>query len=397
VPREEYAERVRRLQEEAGRRGLDGVIAWSKNAGAVDALADVFYLSAWYSPFPRIQDQPPVWAGRSYSAVYVPSSGDPVLIVDVPDYREEVIAIDDVRVGINLPGTVAKVVAEKGHDRGRIGISGSETMLWGSFRHLTEDLPNATFEPVDEILGEMRMIKSEAEIKALRHAAHVGSELVSEMLRTAQQPGKTEAEAVGAAWKVGIELGASPWDSAVGSGPNSDYYAYHSLPSWSRRELEAGDIFHVDTYGSVEGYLYDISRSCVCGESATDAQKEVLEGAIAAVDAIIDAVKPGVKASELFEIGSRYLSENGLDGSDTEEVSVALVTSFPCHGHGYGLTLETPWLRPGEHMPIRENMALAIEAMAGRAGVGAAKFEQDVIVTADGADLLVEAPKVWWS
>jgi Xaa-Pro aminopeptidase len=397
VSRQEYAGRVRRVQEEAARRGLDGVIVWSKNGATVDAYADVFYLSGWYSPFPRLQDQIPVWSGRAYSAVYVPSCGEPAVIVDVPDYRSKVIAIDDVRVGINLPATVAKVVAEKGHGRGRIGISGSETMLWGSFRHLSEELPDARLEPADDILVTLRLIKSEAEIKALRHAAQVGSELVSEMLRTAQQPGRTEAQAVGAAWKVGIELGAAPWDAAVGSGPNSDYYAYHSLPSWSRRTLERGDIFHVDTYGSVDGYLYDISRSCVCGESATAEQKEVLEGAIACVDAMIAAIKPGVPAREIFRVGSSHLAEAGLDGSDAEEVTVALVTSFPCHGHGYGLTLETPWLRAGEDMPIQKDMALAVEAMAGRAGVGAAKFEQNIVVTADGADVIVEAPAVWWS
>jgi Xaa-Pro aminopeptidase len=398
VPDDEYAGRVRRLQEEAARRGLDGVIAWSKNGGPVDSCADVFYLSGWYSPFPRIQDQRPVWSARSYSAIYAPSSGDPVLFVDVPDYRAEVVSIADVRTGINLPETVAKGIAELGHDRGEIGISGSETMLWASYRHLVEELPGARFTPADDILGGQRMIKSEAEIAALRHAADVGSEVVSTMLRTAQEPGKTEAEAVGAGWKVGIELGAAPWDSAVASGPNSDYYAYHSLPSWSRRTLERGDIFHVDTYGSVDGYLYDISRSCVCGQSATDEQKEVLEGAIGCVDAMIDMIKPGVLASEIFQVGNSYLSDNGLDGSDADgEVTVALVSSFPCHGHGYGLTLETPWLRPGESMPIQENMALAVEAMAGRVGVGAAKFEQDLVVTAAGTDLLVEAPKVWWS
>jgi Xaa-Pro aminopeptidase len=397
VSKGEYADRIRRVQEEAARRGLDGVLVWSKNGGTIDAYADVFYLSGWYSPFPRLQDQLPIWSGRAYSAVYVPTVGEPAVVVDVPDYRAEVIAVDDVRFGINLPATAAKLVAEKGHDRGRIGISGSETMLWGSFRQLCDELPHAAFEPADDILVALRMIKSEAEIAALRHAAHVGSELVSEMLRTAQQPGKTEADAVGAAWKVGIELGAAPWDSAVGSGPNSDYYAYHSLPSWSRRTLERGDIFHVDTYGSVDGYLYDISRSCVCGESASADQKEVLDGAVACVGEMIEAIRPGVPASEIFRIGNAYLREHGLDGADSDDVSVALVTSFPCHGHGYGLTLETPWLRSDEPMPIAENMALAVETMAGRAGVGAAKFEQDIIVTADGAELIVEAPAVWWS
>lgn len=81
------------------------------------------------------------------------------------------------------------------------------------------------------------------------------------MLRTAQRPGSTETQAVAAAWKLGIEAGAAPRDSAIASGPNSDYYVYQGLPSWSLRELKKSDIFHVDTYAPVDGFLYDISRS----------------------------------------------------------------------------------------------------------------------------------------
>jgi ectoine hydrolase len=398
IPEAEYRERVARVQEEARLRDLDGILAWSKGGATTDAYADVFYLTGWYTPFPRIQDQAPVWAGRAYSAVYVPADGEPTLIVDVPDYRTDLVVAANVRFGINVPATAARVVQEAGAERGRIGLSAAETMLLGSYELLLEALPDAELVRADEVIANLRMVKSEGELQALRHAADVGSQLVSEMLRHAQRPGTTEAQAVAAAWKVGMELGAAPWDSAVASGPNSDYYAYQGLPSWGLRELRSGDIFHVDTYGSVEGYLYDISRSCVCGERATDDQREVLEGAIACVEAMIDGVKPGATAESIFAIGSSYLEDHDLAGGDDDgEVSVALVSSFPAHGHGYGLTLESPWLRPGEDARLVENMALALECMSGRRGVGAAKFEQDVLVTADGCELIVSAPGVWWS
>jgi Xaa-Pro aminopeptidase len=398
VPESEYRERVERVQAEAQRLDLDGILAWSKGGGPVDAYADVFYLTGWYTPFPRIEDQPPVWAGRAYGAVWVPAQGDATLIVDVPDYRSDLIVAADVRAGINVPATAAEVIKDAGAARGRIGLSASETMLVGSYNLLRDALPDAQLVAADSIIADLRMIKSDAEIMALKRAADVGSELVSEMLRAAQRPGTTEAQAVAAAWKVGIELGAAPWDSAVASGPNSDYYAWQGLPSWSLRELDAGDIFHVDTYGSVDGYLYDISRSCVCGEKASDDQREVLEGAIGCTSAMIDAVKPGVTAEQIFEVGSSFLRERDLAGGDDDgDVRVALVSSFPAHGHGLGTTLESPWLRPGERTPLQERMALAIECMAGRPEVGAAKFEQDVIVTADGCEMIVAAPAVWWS
>jgi Xaa-Pro aminopeptidase len=34
--------------------------------------------------------------------------------------------------------------------------------------------------------------------------------------------------------------------------------------------------------------------------------------------------------------------------------------------------------------------------MAGRADVGAAGFEQDVIITTDGCEILNRCPAIWW-
>jgi Xaa-Pro aminopeptidase len=195
-------------------------------------------------------------------------------------------------------------------------------------------------------------------------------------------------------------MGASPWDSAVGSGPYSHFYASQGLPEWSTRTLEAGDIFTVDTYGSVEGYLYDISRSCVCGEKATPDQLQVLEGGVNCVNAIIDVVKPGVPASKLFEAGMQSMIDQGFvsDGSgDGGDVGISYAELFPAFGHGYGLALEAPWLVVDEHAVLEENMALAIETLAGRPGIGGAKFEQNVIVRADGAELVSPAPTHWWT
>lgn len=399
VSAEEHAGRMRQVRDEAARRGLDGLLVWSKGGATVDSYADVFYLCNWYTPIPRHQNQAPLWAGRGYSALYLPADGDPVLVVDLPDFRRDLIqAVDDVRVGLNVPATVARALHDRGAARGRIGVSGVEILPWTSYRLLADEVPEVRLEPADDVVERLRMIKSEAELEALRRSAQVGCALVEAIIDTAQGPGKTEAEAVAAGHKLGIEHGAAIWDSAVASGPNSHYYAYQGLPSWSQRTLESGDLFHVDAYGAVDGYIYDLARSCVCGGKATPKQREVLEGAIKCVEAMIAEVRPGVAASRLYEVGHAYLLEHGLAGEEAAgEVSVALVESFPAHGHGIGTTNERPWLRAEEHLPLQERMVLAIETMAGRAEVGAAGFEHDVIVTADGFEVITAScPSESW-
>jgi Xaa-Pro aminopeptidase len=398
VTRAEHEGRMGRVAAECARRGLDGLLAWSRGGGTVDSCGDVLYLANHYTPIPRHQNQWPLWAGRGFAAVYVPVDGEPVLIADLPDYRADLVAVDDVRVGLNVPDEAARAIGDRGGACGRIGLAGCEIVTWESYRLLAEALPHAELVPADDVVEELRMIKSDAELDALRRAAEVGDALADAMIRAALVPGTTEAQAVAAGHAVAIERGAAIWDSAVASGPYSHYYACQGLPSWSQRPLERGDIFHVDSYGAVDGYLYDLTRSCVCGGEATGPQREVLEGAIGCIEAMIAVVRAGVPASALYRVGEAYLAERGLlPESGSAEVTVALAESFPAHGHGIGVTNERPWLRADEHLPLQESMVIAIETMAGRADVGAAGFEQDVVVTADGCEVLNRCPGVWWS
>jgi Xaa-Pro aminopeptidase len=388
---------MRRVAEECSRRGLDGLLAWSRGGGTVDSCGDVLYLANFSTPIPRHQNQVPLWMGRGYAAVYVPADGEPVLIVDLPDYRRDLVAVDDVRVGLDVPGTVARALVERGAGSARIGLAGGEIVSWESQRALEEALPAAEFVVADDVVEALRMIKSDAELAALRRAAEVGDALVAAMLEVALQPGATDARAVAAGHAVAIEQGAAIWDSAVASGPFSHFYAGQSLPSWSLRTLAAGDLFHVDSYGSVDGYLYDLARSCVCGGRPSEPQLEVLEGAIGCVEEMVSLVRPGVPASALYRAGEEHLARRDLRGDGaTGEVTVALAESFPAHGHGIGVTNERPWLRADEHLPLQERMVIAVETMAGRADVGSAAFEQDVIVTADGCEVLNRCPATWW-
>ncbi len=56
IPREEYKLRRMRCAEEAKKRGLKGLLVWSKGGGNVDRYANVMYLANYYSPFPHIPD-----------------------------------------------------------------------------------------------------------------------------------------------------------------------------------------------------------------------------------------------------------------------------------------------------------------------------------------------------
>jgi len=394
IPKDEYQERWRKVQAACKGLGLDGVVVWSRGGATVDAYADVYYLSNHYSQFPLLRDRPPHWVGRSHAAVVVPADGEPTLVVDLPDWRRDLVAIEDVRFSLDLPAAVAQVLGERGLRGSRLGLVGTNAMLVSPYLRMVEALPGVAFQVVDDLIEKIRVHKSALELKLLREAADVGNAVMSAIMDVALVPGRTEAEAAAAGYAVGATRGAAMYDAAVSSGPNSDYYAYGRLPSWTTRTLEEGDMFHVDTYGAVSGYFFDLSRTCVVGGKPTADQAGVLEGVIDSVEAGVATIRPGVPASVVYQAVQNTLEEHRVAEGGND--SAALLTSFPSHGHSLGLFWEEPWLSPWEETELQAGMCIAVEAMGGRADIGSACFEQVVVINDSGAEVLTTAATRYW-
>lgn len=392
---EEYRARARRVADEVAARGLEGALVWSKSGGTVDRYADVLYLTNHYSQFPHIPDLLPYWAGRAHAACIVTREAEVVLVSEIADWRRDLVVADRVVVDLDLTNGVARMLEELGLSRTRLGLAAAETMVLGTWRLLRSRLPGVEWVPVDDVLERLRAVKSKAELGIVREAVAVGDAIMTAMLE-ACVPGATEADVAAAGYHAGITRGCAPYDLPGASGPNSNAFSYGSLPSWSMRKLEPGDIYHSDMYGAYHGYYYDYTRSTVVGAEPTDEQLRVLEGAIGAVEAVIDRLRPGVTFGDAYERGAEYLRENGFDAGTPDDVVSGLGQAFPSFGHSLGLAWESPWIVPGNRAPVLENMYLAVEAAVGLPGVGAAGFEQDVIVTADGAEILPTVPPRWW-
>ncbi len=84
--------------------------------------------------------------------------------------------------------------------------------------------------------------------------------------------------------------------------------------------------------------------------------------------------------------------EVGGGGDQTSE-------QWPLYGHGMGLFWEDPYIGAqmcSDEDRVEENMVFGIEAFLGKEGIGAAGFEQNIMVTAEGTELLTPAPMIWW-
>jgi Xaa-Pro aminopeptidase len=105
-------------------------------------------------------------------------------------------------------------------------------------------------------------------------------------------------------------------------------------------------------------------------------------------------------AGDLYDRAVRWLRENGFAQSEEDGAltTARLTESLPMFGHCMGLSnTETPWIAEGEPTVLKENMVVSIEAQLGTPGVGTAGFEQNLVVRADGAEVLTAGcPSRWW-
>jgi Xaa-Pro aminopeptidase len=413
TPPGEFEGRWQRALTECATRGLDSLLAISRGASSIDSYADVHYLSGHYGNIGFTPDFQDYWVGRSHSAVLLAPGREPLLIVDGADYRRDLIGIDDVRFALDFPAAVAQALRERGLDRGRLGVAGLNVMSARVYRLLREQLPGCGLLDADDLIEALRVIKSPFELERIRAAAQVGDAVVTTIMEHAQRAGTIEAHAVAEGYKVGIAAGVHFFDTSIASGPYSNYFTHNHLPSWSQRVLEAGDIFHADSYGAVEGYLFDFGRTCIVGggEAAgsgaaggkwttSEEQAALCQSAIDAVEAGIALIRPGIPASAIFDAVHDHLLSVGLATDADEEMDMenasALSIGFPPHGHGFGLGWEWPWILPTEERELAPGMCLAVEAMPTQPGLGSSYFEQDIIVTENGHELLTQTQQRWW-
>lgn len=390
IPPVEYKERQEKFRKEAEERGFEGLLVWSRSGSNLDRYADVFYLANHYSHFPYLPDNPPSWTGKGHSAVVLPVEGDPVLLVDAPFYRDDLVMIDDQRVGEDLLELAVETMKEKKLLKGKVGLVGSDVLPFSFYGKLAKGLPRIRFVVADDISENLRMIKSENEIGIIKKSCEIAVAALRKGLE-AVAPRTTEAEIVSVIARDLIMNGVAIYDIIPAAGPHSGVYCYSRLPAFDyERKMEEGDMFHVDIFGAYQGYQFDFGRTVVVGREPDKEQTELMNAVEGSVNEVIKAIKPGVTAGEAGQIGYEYLEKTGfIKISDVGHGGKS--SGFPSFGHGLGLQFGRPYLMKRDRTRLRPGMYLAVEKTIGKPGVGGAMLEHDVVVTDAGVEVLTRS------
>lgn len=375
---EEYRARIDAALTAVAGRGWDGLLVWGRGGGTLDRYADVYYLSGHYPCFPAIPDNALHWRGRGHAAALLTAGDGIELILDEPDTDSPVVSADRVHGGQDLVAATSALLRRRGLGRSRLGLVGGESMSTAHRGALQTDFPELSFIDADDVLAQLRQVKSPAEVALLRHAAQLGMAQVDAMI-DASQTGATEADLAAAAYAVlarGAGSLANLFIETTGAGGAAPL---RRLPTFdSRRMLVEGDLVLIDATGVVGGYWFDLSRSWVVNAEPTSAQDELMQLTRELVCDVVSRLWPGMTVADAIAPAVDRLQQAGHPLADAE---------FTAFGHGLGLGFEPPWLMPDDHTVLREAMVICVErAVWGPSD--AASHEETVLITDGGPEIL---------
>jgi Xaa-Pro dipeptidase len=235
-----------------------------------------------------------------------------------------------------------------------------------------------------QVFLEARRIKTPDEIALLTQACSM-VDAAYEELYTFLRPGVRENECVGLVSKVLYDLGSEYVEGV--NAISGERCAPHPHV-YSDRIVRPGDPAFFDILHSHLGYRTCYYR-CFAVGSASPAMRDAYVRCRDYMDMAIATVKPGVTTADIVSLWPRAEEFGFAD----EEAAFALQ-----YGHGVGLSI---WEKPifsrlvslDHPETLEEGMLFALETYWPAAdGWSAARIEEEVVVTADGCEVITKFP-----
>lgn len=242
---------------------------------------------------------------------------------------------------------------------------------------LQRSILQALGEGVIDISNDMwraRMIKTNREIEIIGEASKITVKGILAIYSELRE-NISENTLAGVFERVIREHGAEKpaFDPIIAFKPNNAYP--HTLPG--RRVLKRRDLVLVDVGTRFRGRCSDITRMITWRRPSRE-EKKSIEAVLEALNVAIDVIKPGVRASEVYEAAAKTLEKYGLRDRFIHGL-----------GHGIGVVVhEPPYLRSGSETVLEKNMVFTIEPGVYFHGEYGVRVEELVVVDNRGARIL---------
>jgi Xaa-Pro aminopeptidase len=372
IPGTEFAHRVVRLQKTMESENLDAILTFGNEAEP----QYVRYFSDY-------------WPSFETAGVFIPREGEARLLIGpesltfsrshsklarierMKEYRESSEPEYPGEVLATFPLLFAEAL-RSGSSK-RIGIVGYPLMPAPLHRAILEAAGQIGAEVIraEQLIIEMKQIKSPNEIELMRSAAQISEKAFASLLDK-MKPGMTEIQVVGEAHKLlrdfGAESEAYPlWCSC---GENTT----QAISRPTHRRIEKGQLVQVQIGARLGGYTSSIGRPLVFGNAPTDLARFISVG-LEAHREVAAILREGIPAREVDARYRAFLRRNGAE----EQMLYG-----PCHGTGL-MEGEHPWIEKTSDFVLKENMTFCSDNFLKTDAFGL-RWEDVVRITREGVE-----------
>jgi Xaa-Pro aminopeptidase len=371
IERQEFEQRIARIQELMGKRELDALLVY----GDEYRKENLRYVSNFWPIFER-------------GACVIPRQGAPVL-AGAPEgerYAREMTVWPDVRnikefacvsvpEEINYPlatfSSLREILGEALAGGKRLGVVGWFDIPAPIFDRIRGALPGLEVVDAGKLLGEMRLIKTDAEIECLKEAGRLACLGYRELLRTVV-PGTTELQATGAAEGAARSAGAEAITFMVfGSGQRCDTI----IGRPTKKVIQDGDMVMASFAVQYEGYVATAEYPFVAGH-ASDAQRKLLAVLLEAANVQLGYLKESVIAGDMVRAVKEVFRKHKVSAYDVYP---------PLHGAGLA-EAESPYPDENATYPLRSGMCVNSDISLFGHAAGSNRIEEGFVIRESGPE-----------
>lgn len=257
---------------------------------------------------------------------------------------------------------------------------------------------NLDTETLDQIMKDLRGIKTKEEIELLRKAVDISCIAQREVMK-AMKPGMSEFEVQGLHEFIFKKYQAEyeGYPSIVGAGHNG--CILHYIENY-KPEIESDEMILMDLGAEYHGYTADVTRTIPMDGRFSKEEKAIYDLVYKAQQAAIEATRPGVNLRRDLDAIARRIINEGLTELGILDSADQKHLYYP-HGLGHHIGLDVH--DKGNYEYLEPNMAITIEpgiyipdnAPCDEKWWGiAVRIEDDILITEDGYELLSDiAPR----
>lgn len=374
IPDYEYKERIAKAAELIRKKGLDVMVVSSTESDYANAR----YFSGFWPLFER--------AGVAISA-----NGDAALMVGpesaifAKDFSkiERIFVLKEFResadpaypeLHANTFKDVFKSIGVSGENI-KIGLGSYVECTLPIFEGLRDSFPNAVIEKCNDIMVDLRKIKSVNELACIKEGFRI-IEAATDAVIENLKPGVTELEMVGIAQKVVYEQGAEY--EGLPMYVFSEQSTRHAISRSSYRVIGKGDIVQLNLSAKVDGYSPAIGLPVVMGKLEGE-RRRIVDFCLKAHEWTVERIKAGVMASDIAKDFYKLYVDNGMKDN---------FVYGPCHGTGM-IEVEAPWMETVSDYPLEENMTFQVDTFISGPTFGV-RWEKGVSVTKNGCNSMTD-------